>query len=225
MNDGDSRILDVADDLVFFLPLGAARVGDGKSGAVFNEADVVAATHRYLLWRVWESSKPLLVWVLLNPSTATHEVLDPTVRRCIGWAKRGDFGGVVILNAYAYRATEPKDMLASADRIDGGNDIALGIVLTTLMSEPVKCTCDRGSSPVDGGGVTHMPCNGLGWRHPRTIVAWGNGIEPERENAMRKLLRDMSGLIVPLCLGRTMQGSPRHPVRLAYGVQLEEWPL
>lgn len=62
---------------------------------------------RYSLVRVWDPSKELLVFVMLNPSVANAEIDDPTVRKTIGFAERGGYGGVVIVNLYAFRATDP----------------------------------------------------------------------------------------------------------------------
>ena len=66
------------------------------------------------------------MFIGLNPSTADETVDDPTIRRCIGFAKAWGYGGIYMLNAYAFRATNPKDMKAAADPIGPGNDEAFG---------------------------------------------------------------------------------------------------
>jgi hypothetical protein len=66
-------------------------------------------------------SEPL-VFILLNPSTADASRDNPTIRRCNGFAKRWGFGGIVVVNLYAYRATKPRDMLAADDPIGPDND-------------------------------------------------------------------------------------------------------
>ena len=60
--------------------------------------------------------------VMLNPSTADAEKDDPTIRRCIAFASRERFGGVEILNLFAFRATAPADLKAAADPIGPDND-------------------------------------------------------------------------------------------------------
>lgn len=65
---------------------------------------------RYWLIRVWDESLPMLCIIGLNPSTADEAQDDPTIRREITFAKRDGFGGILKLNLYAYRATEPKNM-------------------------------------------------------------------------------------------------------------------
>lgn len=75
---------------------------DAPAGATFS----VCRTWRYELWRRWGSADPLVV-VGLNPSTADETIDDPTIRRCIGFAKREGLGGLVMLNMYALRSTDP----------------------------------------------------------------------------------------------------------------------
>lgn len=65
---------------------------------------------RYTLSRTWNASLPVLVFCLLNPSTADGSYDDATVRKCIGFAQRLGFGGLIIVNISAYRAKNPVDL-------------------------------------------------------------------------------------------------------------------
>lgn len=65
---------------------------------------------RHLLIRQWDESLPMQVFGLLNPSKASADVDDPTSRKCVGFARELDYGGMVIFNAYDYCATYPKDL-------------------------------------------------------------------------------------------------------------------
>lgn len=71
---------------------------------------VIEGPYRYELTRQWDDSLPNLEWIMLNPSTATADEDDPTIRRCIDFAIRWDFGGIVVHNVFAYRATKPADL-------------------------------------------------------------------------------------------------------------------
>lgn len=84
-------------------------------------------TWRYTLWRFWgtEPNRRLVAFIGLNPSTADETANDPTVTRCIGYARRWGFDGMFMLNAFGYRATYPVDMKAAADPIGPGNDESL----------------------------------------------------------------------------------------------------
>lgn len=78
--------------------------------------------YRYALWRVWDETKPHAMIIGLNPSTADETEDDPTIIRCINFAKSWGYGGVCMANLFAYRATKPSDMKASSDPIGTEND-------------------------------------------------------------------------------------------------------
>lgn len=83
------------------------------SGAIFS----TCREYRYSLWRLWDSSKPTVTFCGLNPSTADETVDDPTIRRCIGYARDWGFGQLIMVNAYAYRSTDPKGLWATMNPI------------------------------------------------------------------------------------------------------------
>lgn len=66
-----------------------------------------------------------LVFIGLNPSTADENKDDPTIRRCIGFAKRFGFDGVVMLNLFAFRATLPEVMKAAPNPVGPHNDAVI----------------------------------------------------------------------------------------------------
>lgn len=78
--------------------------------------------YRYCLTREWDSSKPNLVYILLNPSTADETINDPTISRCIDIAKYNGFGSIKVMNLFAYRATQPPDMKCQCDPVGPEND-------------------------------------------------------------------------------------------------------
>ena len=65
---------------------------------------------RYQLWRKWDNDKPLVMFLMLNPSTADATKNDPTIRRCIGYAKDWGYGGLYVGNLFAYRTAYPKEL-------------------------------------------------------------------------------------------------------------------
>lgn len=78
-----------------------------------------------MLTRIWDPTRPSLVVIGLNPSAADETKDDPTVRRCQGYARLWGFGGLVMLNLFAYRATNPADLKATGDPVGPINDAAL----------------------------------------------------------------------------------------------------
>lgn len=81
--------------------------------------------YRYCLHRLWREGMGYVAFVGLNPSTADETENDPTIRRCIAFAQAWGFGGMCMLNLFAYRATQPADMLAQADPVGPENDAYL----------------------------------------------------------------------------------------------------
>ena len=63
-----------------------------------------------------ERSEKLLLWIMLNPSTADARIDDPTIRKCRGFSERLGFGRFSVGNLFAYRATDPKELLALTAR-------------------------------------------------------------------------------------------------------------
>ncbi len=79
--------------------------------------------YRYCLWREWNGLDPsYALFVGLNPSTADEVQDDPTIRRCIGFAKRWGYGAMCVVNIFAYRATDPAVLKAHANPVGVDND-------------------------------------------------------------------------------------------------------
>jgi len=93
----------------------------GVATAVFDPT----RTFRYRLSRTWDREGPVVAFVMLNPSTADAEVLDPTVRRCVGFARAWEFGSLEVVNLFAFRATDPRDLLLAAAPVGPDNDQAI----------------------------------------------------------------------------------------------------
>ena len=92
--------------------------GPPTSTAVFSD-DML---YRYTLERVWAPSKGRCAFVGLNPSTADEIKNDPTVARCINYAKVWGYGALVMLNAFALRSTDPKALYSCEDPVGAEND-------------------------------------------------------------------------------------------------------
>ncbi len=77
--------------------------------------------YRYSLSRIWDESLPAIAFLMLNPSTADGSQDDPTIRRCISYAKQWGYGVLHVVNLFAYRATDPQDLLEVLDPIGPEN--------------------------------------------------------------------------------------------------------
>ena len=87
------------------------------SGAVFD----ASGRYRYRLWRRWADGEVVL-FVMLNPSTADARRDDPTIRRCGGFARAWGFAAMTVVNLFALRATDPARLRRARDPVGRDND-------------------------------------------------------------------------------------------------------
>lgn len=78
--------------------------------------------YRYVLERAWSATKGRCVFICLNPSTADEVKNDPTVSRCLNYAKSWGYGSFVMLNAFALRSTDPGNLYGDPDPVGPEND-------------------------------------------------------------------------------------------------------
>lgn len=95
--------------------------GDAASTAVYSACE----RYRYALTRTWDPDQARLLFVMLNPSTATEVQNDPTVERCERRARALGYGAFRVCNIFAWRDTDPKAMRAASDPVGSGNDAAI----------------------------------------------------------------------------------------------------
>lgn len=81
--------------------------------------------YRYTLARTWDPDLPYVAFIGLNPSTADAVENDPTLNRCIQYARAWGYGGVRMVNLFAFGTTSPADMKAADDPVGPDNDVAL----------------------------------------------------------------------------------------------------
>jgi len=109
--------------------------GDAASEAVYAPC----LRYRYLLTREWDGAARRVLFVMLNPSTATEIQNDPTVERCERRARALGFGAFRVVNIFAFRATDPKVMRGQSDPTGPGNDAAIVDSVTDWQPDRVIC--------------------------------------------------------------------------------------
>lgn len=150
-----------------------------------------ARQYRYALTRIWDARTTRLPWIMANPSKADAFQLDPTVTRCIDFTRRYGYGGLIVLNRAALRATDPRKLRDHPAPIGPHNADVIRAVLASLD-----------------------------WRKPADVVcAWGALVPPAESAQLVQLIRDTGH--TPVCLGRTGRGQPRHPLYVAGKTPLE----
>lgn len=99
----------------------SAITADGVGTATFDPT----MAYRYRLSRVWDANSPRCSFVMLNPSTADEVKLDNSVRRCLRFAHGWGFGAIEVVNLFAVRSTDPRELYRCDDPIGQGNDDAI----------------------------------------------------------------------------------------------------
>lgn len=154
--------------------------------------------YRYLLRRAWDESCPTALFVMLNPSTADAEVDDPTIRRCMGFARSWGMGSIEVVNLFALRATDPgalwdhtRNCVGEADNRDA-------------IRDAVERIAERPSSVI--------------------VAAWGAHATVDH-TIVHDFLREVPHGVPVMCLGRSRAGGPKHPLYLAANTTLEHYAL
>lgn len=96
--------------------------------------------YRYVLWRIVNADLPILLVLMLNPSRATHDHGDRTVDGLMRRAAAMGYGGIVIINCFAYRARDPADMKSAEDPVGPANDD----VIKTVLDQEADLLCAWG---------------------------------------------------------------------------------
>ncbi|TDN63125.1 DUF1643 domain-containing protein [Paraburkholderia sp. BL10I2N1] len=145
--------------------------------------------NRYRLWRAWDTSRPTLAFLMLNPSTADHLVDDPTITRCFARAVANNFGRLEVANLYPLRATNPDELLLHPDPL-GPRNRANGAILEAI---------DSASMVICAWGLHEAAAR--------------------RAAGVLHLLRitSMSGKLFHL--GLNLDGNPKHPLYIAAATQ------
>ena len=110
-----------------------------KKSAIISECQ----NYRYSLERIWDETKPIIGFIGLNPSTADDVEDDSTIHKCIKFAELWGAGGICMTNLFAYRATNPADMMDQENPVGSENDSYLA-ALPGKTSKIVACWGNNG---------------------------------------------------------------------------------
>lgn len=158
-----------------------------SNGAVLS----VDRLYRYRLWRCWGDGNHRVAFVGINPSTADESKDDPTIRKCVGFAKRWGFGALDMVNLFAWRDRDQLGLLSAPDPIGPDNNAALREVFGS--AQRIVYAWGPGKSPAVGRLV----------RERVGSSAW-----------VALELYEMRGEVGRL--SDTKDGSPGHPLMLPY---------
>jgi len=151
--------------------------------------------HRYMLARDWDDSLPRCAFIMINPSTADAEQDDPTIRKCIGFAKRLGYGGCDVVNLFSLRTPDVKELKKAS---------ANGDPITKQLNDEYIQNVAKAAT--------------------KTFAAWGSiskiPKEPQHRFRDQEVVRYLGIRGIELwCIGRTKDGDPRHPLMTSYSTE------
>jgi hypothetical protein len=165
--------------------------GDASAWAILSPCE----RYRYALGREWDETRATMIICALNPSTADERAEDPTLRKMIGYAKRDGLGSLILVNAFALRATDPKELTRDPAPIGPLNDVVIDRVITVVDAGCLVAAWGKGPSPK---------------------------LRPRFDALVSVLERAWPGGTLR-CWGTNADGSPRHPLYLPSEMPLVEW--
>jgi len=134
------------------------------SGYKVNDAYIsLCDKYRYTLTRVWgENVENLMIFCMLNPSTADAKEDDPTIRRCVSFAKREGYDGIMVINLFALRATDPAELSKHLDPMHG-NDKVLNSYAhrSKVTGKPIVCAWGANRFAKEQAHNFMNMCNGI----------------------------------------------------------------
>ena len=155
---------------------------DAPSTAIYSDCE----NYRYSLTRVWNKDGKRVLFVMLNPSTATEVQNDPTVERCERRARTLGYGSFCVCNIFAFRATDPRVMRAQTDPIGPANDVA--ITNAADWADDIVCAWGTHGEHMDRGShvekllralpkpLSHLGLSKAG--HPKHPLYIGYKVQP-----------------------------------------------
>jgi hypothetical protein len=93
--------------------------------------------YRYWLTRTWDDTLPQAIFIGLNPSTADAQKDDQTIRKLVNYADKWGYGRIIMLNVFAYRATDPRDLKHVNDPIGPDNDAEIDGAIKDMSSNDI----------------------------------------------------------------------------------------
>jgi hypothetical protein len=158
------------------------RLPDGtETSALFS----TSRCYRYELKRVWDRAGTRALFIMLNPSTADAHLDDRTVAKCGRFARKWGFGSLLVMNVFAWRATDPKELKRCLDPV---------------------------GYPINSNLLRHRLTDG---KIELVICAWGRHAQLHgRHGQMLNLLRDCGMDGAAKCLKKSRDGVPWHPLYL-----------
>ena len=195
----------------------SSAFGNNRRSAVISSC----GTWRYSLHVTWDSTQPSITFIGLNPSTTNW---NPTIRRCAGFAKDWGYGSLILVNLFAFRATDPSDLWAASATAPAP---APPLTAEKQKQQPITTTAAASGALLAVGPKNDESIEASAAASKLVIAAWGafpKAIERAHEvcNRLERLLEDQKK--EPLHVIRlTQAGHPGHPLYLPRSLKPIRW--
>lgn len=168
-----------------------------SSGAEFWNSSPRPA-YRDLLWRIWDDGKTKCVFIMLNPSIADAHANDPTIKRCIGFARRLGYGGFYVVNLFSRISTDPNE---------------LRILHSGCLNSPLAVHYVDDAFRYAKAKNAHIICG------------WGShSILKDKLRTLAIAATAEAHDVRLYCLGINKDGNPKHPLYVKGDEPLKRWP-
>lgn len=149
-----------------------------------------------------------VAWIMLNPSTADASEDDPTIRKVRGFSSRWGFEHVIVVNLFAWRATDPREMI----------EVASNYRARIAGRDGAYARCPDPVGPDNDQYIDRAAAEA-----ELVVCGWGaNARKADRLRVGAVLERlDRSKLHT---LKLTAAGDPGHPLMLPYWLPLRSFP-
>ncbi len=142
--------------------------------------------YRYWLRRDWDANLPAIGFLMLNPSTADEVANDPTIERCQRRAIAMGYGSMIIVNLFPFRLTDSTLLHTVGDLLGDSKEADDCIVRAVQASD-------------------------------MTVCGWGkHALAAPRARHVLSLLKTAGLQHKVKCLQLNKDGSPQHPLYIAY---------
>ena len=139
-----------------------------------------------------------------NPSTADSKDDDPTIRKVMQIAKRKNYGGIYMGNLYAFKATDPNMLKATAYFKSSFGDKGLDYVIGPMTDYYLKLMANKAKTVVFAYG--NISVSGW-WSFVNSAMA------KERAKEVFQMMKKKKGRVYAFRL--THAGVPWHPLYLS----------
>jgi hypothetical protein len=119
--------------------------------------------YRWWLFRCWAASLPLIIWIMMNPSTADHQKNDPTILKIIRYSTKWGYGAALVLNIYAFRTSRPENLpRVLREAVGKANDWWIRTIFAFAVRKNIPVVCAWGVKHKDRGDWVRVAADEAG---------------------------------------------------------------